>query len=46
MKNILVFDVEAEELEQIADANDLTIAEVVEMLLDYAEEMKEANGLN
>lgn len=44
MKNIMVYDVEAEELERIADANDTTIAEVVEMLLEYAEDMKKDNG--
>lgn len=45
MKNITVYDIEAEELEKIADANDITIAEVIEMLIEYAEEMKENNGL-
>jgi hypothetical protein len=46
MKNILVYDIEADELEKIADANDTTVAEVVEMLMEYAEEMKKNNGLN
>lgn len=46
MTNILVYDVEAEELDKIADANDTTIAEVVEMLMEYAEEMKKNNKLN
>lgn len=41
----MVYDVEAEELERIADANDTTIAEVVEMLLEYAEDMKKDNSL-
>lgn len=45
MKEITVYDIEAEELEKIADANDTTIAEVVEMLMDYVEEMKEDHGL-
>jgi hypothetical protein len=45
MKNITVYDIEADELEKIADANDTTIAEVVEMLMDYAEEMKKDNGM-
>lgn len=40
MQPITIYDVEAEQLEKIADVNDTTIAEVVEMLMDYAEEMK------
>lgn len=46
MKKILVYDIEADELEKIADTNDTTVAEVVEMLMEYAEEMKKNNGLN
>lgn len=46
MTNIIVYDVEAEALGKIADANDTTIAEVVEMLMEYAEEMKKNNNLN
>jgi hypothetical protein len=45
MQNILVYDIEAEELEKIADANDTTVAEIVEMLMEYAEEMKKNNNL-
>ena len=45
MTKITVYDIEAKELEKIADANDTTIAEVVEMLMEYAEEMKESNNL-
>ena len=45
MTNITVYDIEAKELEKIADANDTTIAEVVEMLMEYANEMKRDNGL-
>ena len=45
MTNITVYDIEAEQLDKIADANDTTIAEIVEMLMEYAEEMKKANGL-
>ena len=45
MQKILVYDVEAEELEKIADANDTTVAEVVEMLMEYADEMKKNNNL-
>jgi hypothetical protein len=46
MTNITVYDIEAEELNKIADVNDTTVAEIVEMLMDYAEEMKRDNGLN
>ena len=46
MTNILVYDIEANELEKIADANDTTVAEVVEMLMEYVEEMKKNNNLN
>jgi hypothetical protein len=45
MTKILVYDVEAEELEKIADANDISIADVIEMLMVYAEEMKKDNNL-
>ncbi len=45
MQKILVYDIEAEALEKIADANDTTVAEVVEMLMEYAEEMKKNNNL-
>lgn len=46
MTKITVYDIEAEELEKIADANDTTVAEVVEMLMAYAEEMRKDNKLN
>ena len=46
MTKVTVYDIEAEELEKIADANDTTVAEVVEMLIAYAEEMKKDNKLN
>lgn len=45
MMNITVYDIEDEQLEKIADANDTTVAEVIEMLMNYAEEMKKDNGL-
>lgn len=45
MTKILVYDVEAEELEKIADANDTSVADVVEMLMAYAEEMRKDNNL-
>lgn len=46
MTNILVYDIEAEEIEKIADVNNMAIADVMEMLMDYAEEMRKDNGLN
>ena len=46
MQKILVYDIEAEALGKIADANDTTVAEVVETLMEYAEEMKKNNNLN
>lgn len=45
MTKVLVYDIEAEELEKIADANGTSVAEVVEMLMAYAEEMKKDNNL-
>lgn len=45
MQNILVYDIEADELEKLADEFDTSIAEIVSMLMDYAEEMKKDNGL-
>lgn len=44
MTKITVYDIEAEELEKIADVNGTTVAEVVESLMSYAEEMKKDNG--
>lgn len=40
MTKISVYDCEAEILEKIAEVNDTTVAEVVSMLVDYAEDMK------
>ena len=45
MKSILVYDTDAESIEKIAERNDMTTAEVVEMLMDYADDMKSDNGL-
>lgn len=45
MTKITVYDIEAEELEDIAETNGTTIAEVVEMLMAYAQDMKRDNGL-
>ena len=46
MTNITIYDLEAEQLEKIAEANDTTVAEIVEMLMAYVDEMKKDNGLN
>lgn len=46
MQNILIYDVEAEAIEKVCDANDMTEAEVVEMLCEYLDDMMRENGLN
>lgn len=40
MTNITVYDTEAETIQRVADDNDITVAEVIEMLIDYVEDMK------
>ena len=45
MQRITVYNIEAEAIENIADINDMTAAEVVELLMEYAEEMKRDNNL-
>lgn len=45
MTNITVYDIEANELEKIADTNHTTTAEIIEMLMAYVEDMKRDNGL-
>ena len=45
MTKIFIYDIEAEELEKISDANDINVADIVEMLMEYAEEMKKNNNL-
>lgn len=44
MTKITVYDIEAEELEKIADANDTNVAEVVEALMNYIDEVKKDYG--
>ena len=34
MRNLNVYDIEADDIEKIADENDTTVAEVVEALMD------------
>ena len=45
MVNILVYNSTAEEIEKLADANDTSVAEIVDTLLDYMEDMINENGL-
>lgn len=47
MTKITVYDVEAEQLEKIADANDTNVAEIIEAIMSDEELMakvKEDNG--
>ena len=46
MKTIRVYDIEAEAIEKICDANDMTTAEFMELLMEYAQDMVEDNNLN
>ena len=45
MTSITVYDIEAKDLEMIADANDTNVAEIINMLMDYVEDMKREYGL-
>lgn len=45
MKSIYIYDIEADALEKIANDNDISTADVIEMLADYINDMKQANGL-
>ena len=40
MTNITIYDTEAETIQRVADENDVTVAEIIEMLIDYVEDMK------
>lgn len=45
MTNISIYDVTAKQIEDIAEKNDTTAAEIIETLvLDYIDEAKEDNG--
>lgn len=46
MKNINIYDINAEELYKTADANDTTVAEIIDLLMDYMSDMRRDNGLN
>lgn len=46
MKAIMVYDTEADRIEEFAERNNMGIAEVIEILIDdYLKEMAEDNGL-
>lgn len=45
MKTISVYDIEADVIEKISDDNDISECEVIEMLMEYVEQMKQDNGL-
>ena len=45
MKTISVYDIEAESIEKISEDNDIPECEVIEMLMEYVEQMKQDNGL-
>lgn len=45
MKAIHVYDYDAERIEKTCEANDMSEHELIELLLDYLDEVKEENGL-
>ena len=45
MTNILIYDIEAEMLEDLATKNDLAVADIIEMLAEKIEEVKVENDL-
>ena len=40
MTNILVYDDTAEKLEEISDKNDMTVAEIIDALMDFIDEIQ------
>lgn len=40
MTNILVYDADAEKLTEVADNHDLSVADLVEVLMDYVPELE------
>ena len=46
MTKITVYDIEAEQLDKIAEANNTTIAEIVELLMQHAEDILSDNNMN
>ena len=45
MKNISIYDCDCDRLERIATANDITIAELVSMILDSADDEEICDSL-
>lgn len=45
MTQITVYDIDTAAIDKIADVNDLSIADVFEMLMEYAEDMMRDQGL-
>lgn len=45
MTDITIYDTEAEIIEKVSEKNNITVAEVVEMLCDYLDEMLFDNNL-
>lgn len=46
MKSIMVYDVDAKLISKLADRNDTTEAEIVEMLCEYVSDMVADHNLN
>ena len=45
MKNIMVYDIEAEDIETLAEINGISVADVIEYFMEnYLEEAKRDNG--
>lgn len=44
MTRIAIYDFNAETLEKIADDNDTNVAEVIDALMEYVEDMKKDYG--
>ena len=45
MKTIRIYDYDAERIEKVCEANDMSEHELIELLLDYLNEVKEENNL-
>lgn len=45
MTNILIYDIEAEILEDLATKNNLMVADIIEMLSEKIEDIKKENDL-
>ena len=45
MKTIRIYDYDAERIEEVCEANDMSEHELIELLLDYLNEVKEENNL-